>query len=168
MISHSLYRLMLFLSGLIILSGCTQERNPCLQPVTAFTRLGCYQWVPSDTGLVARDTLLPYVHLGALDNDSLKFLYFGTKQQSKFSILLSPILDSCRWLLQTDSVTTSLDTITFYYDRSLQFISGACGYTHFYTLREISWTRHQIDSVYIANPTIDLDVNSGEHVQIFF
>lgn len=169
MINHrQISRLVAGMCMFSALMACTQERNPCLQPVTAAVRIGCYQMIAVDTGWVRQDTFLPNAILGAKDDDSLRFLYYGSKGLSKFTILMSPLDDSCTWLFQPDSAVSSVDTLTFIYSRRLQFISGECGYSHQYYLKDIRATAHNIDSVILNNPTVDLDANAAEHVQIFF
>lgn len=163
-------KLNFLLAGILFLliTACTQERNPCLQPVTAPLRAGCYYPVPVDTGFIHRDTLLPNAIFGAVDNDSLRFLYYGVKDISKFQLLMSPLHDSCVWLLQPDSGYVAIDTLIFYYERKRWFISAECGYSYHFILDRVKTTHHNIDSVLIQNNTIDLNANSGEHIQIFF
>lgn len=150
----------------VLLVSCEQERDPCLQPTNAYVRLGCYR--PADTGTGLIDTLLPNVILAADSEGVLKALYYGAKDISKMSILLSSIADSCTYIIQPDSGISVIDTLQFYYDRELQFLSNACGYSYFFTIRKVNTTHHNIDSVRINNGDVNLNANAAENVQVFF
>lgn len=149
----------------LLLGACEQERPPCLQPRTVSLIAGCYQ--NADTGLTSRDTLLPNLNAAGLFADSLKLWILGSKNVRQFPLTLSPLADSCQWVIQPDSAATPLDTLTFMYNRRLQFISNACGYTYFYTLNQVRFTRYNIDSVIIRNPTVNSDANI-QHIRIYF
>jgi len=146
--------------------SCTQERDPCLQPKIMLLRIGAYQRVDTAT----TDTSLPHPFVAAIDfNDSIKAVNDGSAATSKFSVYLSPQADSARWLIWPDtalSVNTA-DTITFYYDKSLQFLSNACGYTYFYNLHSVHTTNHSIDSAVISNYSVNDDA-SKEHLKIYY
>ena len=147
----------------LVLMACEQERDPCLQPTTAPLRVVAKR--PStDTTVV--DTLLPHPVWLRVDT-GLGILF--PKKTSSFSLLLSPRADSSTYAVQPDSAALgSLDTITFVYERKLQFLSNACGFSYFYTLQRVRSSNHNIDSVKIINREVNLNASSPEHVQIYF
>lgn len=144
--------------------ACEKERDPCLQPTVMPVRFGTYQ--PADTGSLGRDTTLPAAVVGLADTPVL--WYYGSKA-NKFSIVFSPIADSVRWIIapDTNDRTNGTDTITFYYDRKVQFLSTGCGYTYFYTIKNIATTNKRIDSVKITGTEVTSDAKI-EHVKIFY
>ena len=116
------------------------------------------------------DSSLPAPVVAAIDfNDSIKTTTYGTPNVGKFSIYLSPQADSVRWLIlpDTSAAITTADTLTFYYDKSLHFLSTACGYTYFYNLHSVHTTNHSIDSVVITNYNVNSDA-SKEHLKIYY
>lgn len=150
----------------VVLLSCQQQRDPCLQPKIMTLQVGTYQ-VP-DTAII--DTALPAPFIAAIDfTDSIKVTVNGTNNLNKFSLYLSPQADSCRWLVWPDTAAaiTTADTLTFYYDKSLQFLSNACGYTYFYNLHSLHTTNHSIDSVVINSYNVNNDA-SKEHVKIYY
>ena len=147
---------------IVAFASCEQERDPCLQPTTAYLRIRSMKNVSDST---VADSLLPNPQWIAID--SAVILQFS-KKSSGFSLSLNPLADSARYALQPDSAITSYDTLTFYYGRKLQFLSNACGYTYFYILRDIKATLHNIDSFRIKNDEVNGNVNTPQHVQVFF
>ena len=146
--------------------SCQQQRDPCLQPKIMILHAGAYR--VSDTTTV--DTSLPAPFIAAIDFvDSIKVTLYGTANQDKLSFYLSPQADSCRWLIWPDTSlpVTTADTITFYYDKSLQFLSNACGYTYFYNLHRVQATSHSIDSVQIGSYNVNNEANK-EHIKIYY
>ena len=146
-----------------VIASCSVDRDPCLLPKNTSMRLGTYQLVDTNNAVI--DSFLPKPIWIAIDsNRGIQFL----DNSSKFSLQLSSITDSCRYTLQPDSAIASYDTLTFYYERRLQFLSNSCGYTYFFLLKNIRTTLNNIDSVKLTNPEVNSDANTQEHVQIFF
>jgi hypothetical protein len=153
----------ILLFTLFIISSCSVDRDPCLLPKTTSLRVGSYK---IDTSGNKVDSVLAKPIWIALRPDSLiGSIYYSS---AKFSLLLSSIHDSCRYILQPDSATASFDTLTFFYDRQLQFLSNACGYTYYFNLKSIRSTYNNIDSVKLTNPEVNTNANTAEHVQIYF
>ena len=148
----------------LVMLSCEEERNACLQPKTVTLRVGCYT---VDSGNVVTDTALPNAIVAGLFADSVKYWIVGADNLNAFPLLLSASDDSCQWVVQTDSLITTPDTLTFLYSRRLQFLSNACGYTYFFSLRNIRTTRNSIDSVVITNPEVSTNANV-EHVRLYF
>ncbi len=159
----------LLLATVVACSGlfsCNQERQPCLVPKTASLNIECVHFA-ADTATTTIDTALPNAIFGALTNGGLKSVVYTTAS-ALFTISLSPLADSCSWLVLTDSTySTPPDTLNFYYTRQLQFLSNACGYTYFYTLSSATTTHNHIDSVLITNPSVTNNVNTTRQLEIF-
>jgi hypothetical protein len=144
--------------------ACTQTRNPCLVPKIATFNIETVHLVkPADTSFT--DTALPaavFIPLAKVDSN------VGTifPLQSIFTISLSPDTNFCRWAFTTDSFRNEFDTLSFYYQRDLQFISNACGFTYFYTLDSVHTTHNNIDSLFITNTSVTNNVNT-KHLRIY-
>lgn len=149
----------------LALYACNTERGPCLEPLAAKVNVRCYQHVDSNNTYV--DTLLPNANFVSLDIDSARYWYWGAKEISSFSIVLSPLRDTARWAIVPDSATAAADTLTFIYSRKLKFVSNACGYSYTYSLQQVLATRKNIDSVYIGNTDVTTKAGS-EHVKLYF
>ena len=147
---------------LVLFCACEQDRDPCLQPTNVYLRVKALRHVTDTT---FADTLLVHPRWTAIDT-GVTLVYLP--KTSAFNLLLNPKSDSCRYALQADSAVNVFDTLTFYYDHRLQFLSNACGYTYFYTLHNISTTLHNLDSVKLKNEDVNSNVNTPEHVQVFF
>ena len=146
--------------------ACTQQRQPCLTPKTASLIIESIHLttdtstVPVDTALIAA-VFTPLVPGKSASPDTT------FSQQSLFTISLSPDDTICQWLFSTDTLTTiAPDTLTFHYQRNLQFLSNACGYTYFYTLDTVITTHRINDSLHIINTSVTNNVNT-KHLQIF-
>lgn len=148
--------------AMVLFPACEQQRDPCLQPTTAYLRA---RTLRPATVATRTDSLLPAARWIAIDAQAV--LLFPPRT-ARFSLTLNPNADSTRFILQPDSASLSIDTVTFFYNRSLQFLSNACGYTYFYTMRNVTHTRYNIDSVRINNDEVNGNVNTPDHVQILF
>ena len=160
------YRAIVLMAFFVIVTlSCTQERSPCLTPKIASLIMETIHF-PKDTSTVFVDTAIPAAVLAALPprKDSLGLVVYP--QQSTFTISLSPDSTVCKWIFSTDSLYNPFDTLTFYYERHLQFLSNACGYTYFYGLDSVHTTHQIIDSVHILNTSVTNNVNT-KHLQIY-
>lgn len=158
--------------------ACTQQRQPCVDPTIVPLQFGIYKDSVSiiDTGL--QPTILvfedsPYLsspYVGALDSGKVKFIYHGAASATnKFAIPMSSVADSCKWIVCPDSVSflnNSFDTFSFYYDRQLQFLSNACGYTYYYNLHQVTSTYHNIDSIIVVNYNVTSNANA-ENLKVY-
>ena len=146
------------------IASCTQERQPCLTPKIASLNIECVHY-PSDTATTVLDTALPKAIFVALTDSGQRAVIYP--QTANFTISLSPVTDSCQWLMSTDSTTFPFNTLSFYYKRKLQFLSNACGYTYFYSLDSVHFTHGQdIDSILITNSSVTNNVNT-KHLKIY-
>lgn len=144
-------------------AACTADRNPCLEPKVPKVHVACYQF-KTDNYV---DTALPNAIFVSLDIDSARYWYWAAKTISKFDLVLSPLRDTARWILQADSAFSPIDTLTFVYERKLKFISNACGYSHDYLIKEIISTNQNIDSVRVSNNSVTTKAGI-ENVKIYF
>jgi hypothetical protein len=158
----------LFVLLLVLWAACTPQRDLCLQPQIVYAHIGCH-YIYTDTlgNESTRDSLLPNANIIAIDIDTAKGWIIGAKGANAFTLLLSPKQDSCIWLIQPDSAVSPIDTLIFQYQRNLQFLSNACGFTYYYNLKNINTTTHNIDSVIIANANVNNSPNI-EHVKVYF
>jgi hypothetical protein len=159
--------ILLLLLCAVVWESCTQEGDPCLLPTTVTARFGTYHAVETDTGIAVFDSTLPKPIIGVVDSTGL---FASRDAAKKFSVILSPLADSTRFFIIPDSAKQSqfdIDTLTLFYNRKLQFISTACGYTYYYTIYGERHTTNNIDSVRIANGNVTNNVNI-EHVKIYF
>ncbi len=144
-------------------AGCTTERQPCLTPKTASLNLVCMH-LPTDTATLFIDTAIPSAVFIALTKTKEVGTIFPL--QSNFTLSLSPDTTFCQWRFTTDSTNTKYDTLSFYYQRNLQFLSNACGYAYFYTLDSVRTTHLIIDSLLITNTSVTNNVNT-QHLQVY-
>lgn len=150
----------------IFIASCKPVRDPCLEPKIVNLRAGVYRH--ADTGTAIIDSALTTPLLIAIDAPLTPNAFVYTTKTSKLSFTLNGNADSTMWQIQPDSsVSAPRDTLTFYYNHQLQFLSNACGYTYFYFLNRLSTTRHAIDSVFIANQAVTSAANV-EHVKIYY
>lgn len=164
MTNKHLHHIFIILAGILTLlhMSCTQERQPCITPRYASLLLKTVR--PSTTG-TALDTPMPSAVFGAITDSGTKGIIFP--QSATFSLSLSPVSDSCRWIFAPDTaVGTLLDTILLKYTRQLEFISNACGYTYFYSLSDVTSTNRNIDSIIVTNTSVTNNVNNS-HLQVY-
>lgn len=141
------------------LISCKQD-DICLLPQT-IRMVGGFAYNTSDTSYVLKDTFVENSYITfATDTQILK-------NASQFSIALSPVHDSTRVIFVPDSTQTLgivADTIIFRHTAVNNFISIACGFNKFYTLQQVQYTHHFIDSVTINNNSVNDNVNT-QHIQ---
>lgn len=160
--------LILVLSAAFV--ACEQERDPCLQPRTVATRILFKKAIESDTGVIVGDSALPNAVIGVPDSPRRLIIGPSGKKIPLLEIVLSPHADSTRIYIIPDSAKTGpfdIDTVTFYYQRRLAFISTACGYTYHYFLNSLRTTNNNIDSAIITAQDVNANVNI-QHVKIFY
>ncbi|MCF8451232.1 MAG: hypothetical protein K9G49_15265 [Taibaiella sp.] len=161
MIKTGKYLLVIVLSAMLILS-CTQERMPCLTPKTASLNV---KTVRVNSGSVALDTPMPSALFVPFTGSVLTGIIYP--QTASFTLSLSPLADTCLWAFAPDTAAGSMfDTITLRYNRQLQFVSNACGYSYFYNLLSVQSTNHSIDSILITNTSVTNDVKKS-HLQVY-
>jgi hypothetical protein len=167
MISKRIYLpIMLLAMWCLGLVACTQQRAQCLIPTIASLNIEFMHLIPNDTSFV--DTAINAAVFVALTKKGEAMTVYRL-QQSVFTISLSSDTDYCQWLFKPDTTSSTYDTLTFYYQRSLQFLSNACGFAYFYSLDSVHTThwslqlpnsyQYSIDSAYIINASVTNNVN---------
>lgn len=152
----------LLLGAIIVTCSCTQERLPCLTPKTVTMKVKTVRWVSSTLTI---DTVLQTSLWAAVTTNGLKGYSFTGR--SSYGLTLSPVADSSVWLFATDTTAgTPIDTIMLRYERSLTFLSNACGYTTYFNLLSATTTNNSIDSIRILDPSITNNANTN-HLQIY-
>ncbi len=153
----------------IYFTACDRIKDPCLLPKTAPVSIGTYKAIETDTGIAVKDSMLPTPIMGVLDSP-YAVVYIPENATSKFKLILSPITDSTKYFILPDTLNRTpaeFDTVTFYYTRKLHFLSTACGYTYFYSLRDVRSTNHAIDSIKLVQTEVTTAANA-EHVKIYY
>lgn len=153
--------LLILVSCVMCMVACEQERDPCLQPQNVYLRARSMKNV-GDTTIA--DSLLPAPRWIAIDSGVV--ILFAPKTAA-FNLPLNPHADSARFSLQPDSAVLSFDTVVFFYERQLHFLSNACGFTYYFFLQNVRFTQHHIDSVLLKNDEVNGNANTPEHVQVF-
>jgi Family of unknown function (DUF6452) len=146
--------------------ACSQQRQVCLTPKTSFLNVESIHFA-TDTATVTVDTSLPGAVFIPLTNSSAIGYFFG--KQFLFTLSLSPNDSECKWIYMPDSSKLSthiFDTLTFRYKGSPHFISNACGYTYYYSLRSVQTTHTYTDSAHIKTTSVTNDIKPT-HVQIY-
>ncbi|MEO6833595.1 MAG: DUF6452 family protein [Chitinophagaceae bacterium] len=154
---------LLLLAGII--SCKKDQRDPCLQPTTTVLVAHCVRHF--DTSATLIDTALPNPVMHPITNQPKQYYYGGVPRLIQLSFSLSNVSDTSRWVLQPDSAVAIQDTLSFYYQRQLHFLSNACGYTYFYHLDSVASTRNAIDSIRLEAADITNDANV-ENLKLIF
>jgi len=156
--------------GLVLLAAllhsCSKDvRDPCLQPRNTF--LAATATRHADTGVAIIDTALPNPVLIPITNQITKYIYGGVSKVIQLKFTLANDTNFSQWIVRPDSAVSVQDTLRFYYQRQLHFLSNACGYTNFYFLDSVQTTRHTIDSVRLQRQDITTDANVENLIIIF-
>lgn len=149
----------------MLVTSCDVAKNPCLLPTLATVNVQCLR-MDANSGKYV-DTALVNANFMCLDIDSARYWYYGARRVSKFALVLAPQKDTVRWVLQVDSGFSKTDTFYFVYESLLSFYSNACGYAYKYRLKEVPYTRYNLDSCSIVNPEIGTKADV-QNFQIYF
>lgn len=173
-------KLLLLILGCFIafLASCSTDQE-CYEPVNVNARTGftliSVDSVDSavigiDTTYIKKartnykDTFLPTATITVLGEDK-NFLIGSTG--TSIGPLLNPDKDSIRYSLRIDTITALYDTITFFYESSVHFISNNCGYTYYFNLQNVKSSYNSIDSIALLRK----DVTNGSsdiNVRLYF
>ncbi|RYD56009.1 MAG: hypothetical protein EOP56_13820 [Sphingobacteriales bacterium] len=170
MTKQRIYLLLAVLVVSLCWVSCKQERPICFVPKDASLKLSTFQATYRDTGLFIGDSSLPNALIYALDTTAKVMVNAGGAQKD-FGLYLSKNDDSTRFVILADSLAYgsrfAYDTVTFYYQRKLQFLSVACGYTNFYSLKSVRHTYNNIDSVLIIATEVT-NAPNAKHVKVYY
>ncbi len=135
----------------------------CEDIATVPVRIGFFEDNNTDDPIaVSLDSLTVY----GLGNDSL--IYNNRPNVAQIELPLNSQQDSCAFIFilpQAPSEFLQLDTIWFYYDRKATLISMECGFSTFYELNDISYSKNRIDSISLDN--LNVRNTLDEHIKIF-
>ncbi len=142
--------ILLFLTICSIFS-CTKQ-DACLQYTTnsALARFRTY----TDT-LSLKDTVMPNP-LAVYSNFAIAFpastqCTFTLNGQNTFTEV---------YLYPDSSNLATVDTLLFYYQPQLNFVSKECGFNYFYTIDSVKSTGKYIKKINVLNPEINNKVNT--------
>ncbi len=173
--------LLALLCGLL-LASCESKDQECYEPTLVRVSNA---FVVTDTmtikiaigdSTVLKDSLIRFYRDSVMLNSRMEilnedkpFTIVGTElPDTVMRIAFNPGKDSTRYTFQADTVAGSLiDTITFYYDPIVHFVSNSCGYNYYYTLTDVRFTKKLLDSVALINTNITNDVKT-RNVQFYF
>lgn len=173
--------LLILFAGLIIIASCESKEPECYQP-TVVRALCKFKYrdtqivqvqVGNDSNNVINDTIDIFPD-SAMNSAQMRIigedkdiLIQGARGDKSLRILFNYSKDSIRYTFRTDSTSSVFDTITFYYEPSVHFISNNCGYNYFYNIQKVAHTKHMIDSFAISNGNVSDDAKT-ENVQLYF
>ena len=172
-------------------------RNTCLWLLSIFLILGIFSCTQEDDcyvprsvyakfGFKSRDSLINY-DVNGRDSSKLIIadtpLYYpsfsskGTPQDIKImadanraiymSVPLNPDADSINYLFQPNSDTPIIDSITIFYSHKYHFISNNCGYTYYYNIDSLKYSKLIIDSIGINKSEITQNA-TDQNLYLFF
>jgi predicted nucleic-acid-binding Zn-ribbon protein len=119
--------------------SCTP--GSCLEETIAKTKVPFY--LSSTQKIKAPDSLTIY----GINNKSNK-LYSSSRSVTRADLPLNPSTESCGFVLRINGVS---DTLLLTYDSYAHFISKECGYTYYYKIDSLSFTKNIIDTIIIKN-----------------
>ncbi len=160
------YRLIaLCISCSMVLASCLNE-DVCEDVSTVPARIGFYA---VDT---VNETPAPIsisnISVFGVGQDSV--IYNNESNVSQMELPLNSTIDSCAYIFRVaflldDAKFFLDDTLWFVYNRLPNLISMECGFTTFYELTDLRYSRNTIDSIAIDDPNITNSLN--EHIKIF-
>ena len=148
----------------ILVDGCATEE--CYENRNALPYAGFYGVLDGKMGSVSVDSMSVY-GIGA-PGDSI--LHEGKSAMSSLYLPFRIDCDTTVYVFRPISRIMSLygvaDTVTFIYDRTVRFVSSACGASYLYDIRKISNTGALIDSV--VCPGMQITNANSENIRIYF
>lgn len=138
----------------IIGTSCNNNKV-CLIPDTTSLHIQLSKW----NGSAYVDTLMAQ---GRVFHGPQGTIMSTWKNTTRFALPMPPAFDSLRFLIQPDTLDIQPDhqeIVTVYFNRSLKFISGTCGYFTEYKLNSVQYTGYMLDTVQIITPQVNTDIN---------
>lgn len=143
----------------VIMVACEDDLKRCDQSIAARFKIGFYQKIAGKETDTALQTLTLYP-IGLPDS-----IYSKESGIRKALLPLSPLADSTRFYIRPDTLSLA-DTLTVRYKRKPTFISPGCGYTTFFNLDTVLFTRHSIDSLKMIFKQVTL--YNGENIKVYY
>lgn len=159
-------------------TACEKQEPDCFQNKQVFTWMAFTEKklvrvdsmidsVLVDTTVVRyKDTLFKspvLISIGMANNIRV----IGSQYNNFIGAPLNPDTHSLRYALVYDTTKSMSDTITYFYNSSVHFISNACGFTNFYHIDSVRTTKHLIDSVVLKERDVT-DKASDRHLILYF
>lgn len=160
-------RLILFcFSGNILLVSCLND-EVCEDVASVPVRIGFYAENPDETADNPVPLSINNITIFGAGNDSI--LYKNQDNVSQVELPLDANADSCAFIFRIltldDAKFFVEDTLWLFYHRKPNLISMECGFTTFFELTRLEYSRNIIDSVEIDDANITTSLN--EHVKIY-
>lgn len=140
-------------------ASCVEEEN-CSQ--YGRESLTCNVYTLKDSKAVKDTLTLDSLHVTALGTDSI-ILNRGAKVGS-FSLPLRYTNDTTTFVLKY--INNIKDTIRVIHTNTPKFISMDCGYQVSQVVEKVSYTKHQLDSIYISDE--EANTTGTENLQLFY
>jgi hypothetical protein len=153
----------LFIFLLLAQYACINE-EVCEDIATVPLRMGFFE--ENATGDEPIAITLDSLTVFGFGNDSL--IYNNQFSVSQIELPLDSQRDSCAFIFVLPQVNSEIllyDTVWFFYDRKATLISMECGFSTFYELNNITFSKNRIDSLSLDNSNIRNTLD--EHVKIF-
>ena len=90
-------------------------------------------------------------------------LIYDMASTDNLLIQLDPSLNSCSFII---IIGTTADTLNIVYDSQYHFISKPCGYTYYYSIKSVSFTRNIISTVLIIDR--EINIYDKENLRTFY
>lgn len=126
---------------MVLIPACSSES--CDEPYDALVNISLRSDAAPEIGRI--DSITVY---GTGMEESV---LYDTLSLSLLELPLFPGAESLSYIIRHGSLT---DTVTIEYTSEMQFISKACGYSFFYTIRGVNYTTHSINRILIINDYI--------------
>lgn len=153
---QAIHKFMLACLGLMgfWLSACTNT-STCLVPNTTSLHVQLSRW----NGGAYVDTFMAQgrVYFGPQGGFSSTW-----KNTTRFTLPMAPAYDSIQVLIQADTLDMlpeHQEFVSVYYQRSLRFVSSACGYFTEYAIDSVRYTGYMLDTVQVINKNVTTDIN---------
>lgn len=172
--------LLILLTGFMLLASCESKEPECYEPVNVNAYIA-FKWKKYDSveqvvsvigkdtiwqtvlDSTFRDTILRAAEIQVIGEDStLRIVSNGNYTGVPFN----PAKDTIRYRFRVDTAATLFDTLVFYYDPVVHFVSNNCGYTYYFNLRNVKVTGHAIDSSSLVDINVTNDVQK-RNVQLY-
>lgn len=146
----------------LLVSACAANDGECRKEKIVTVGVSNYKTVYNSTSEeFVSSALTERFTIYGLDEDSL---LYDTKSLSSYELPLHTLQNRSSFVLQRD--TLGADTLTIIHQNNPQFISLECGCFVYYTIQDVVYTVHQIDSVVITNTYVQ---NVAEnHLKIYY
>ncbi|MBN1649854.1 MAG: hypothetical protein JW857_00920 [Bacteroidales bacterium] len=148
-------KLILFFIALFgIFSACM--KNELCTPVQVELKAGIYTLPDTEGNIEPKLTKMDLDSVYGLTMESQNLL-FNAKQINEINFPLNDASNESSFVLKFKGLNDTIqDTIHFFYEKEMHFISVKCGVYYSYQISSIESTHHQLKSIILTNPKIDV------------